>query len=284
MSESNVYLNGEIVPGERAVISVFDTGFLHGASVFTTMLAHNGKVFRLGRHLTRLSDNACRIGLTHTATGSELTAAVGDVLEANGLAEARVRITLSAGAVGAAAQPTTVVTAVSFKNEQRWYEQGIRVIVNSVRQYEGDPIAGVKTGCYLTRILARQAAAAVGADEALWFTTSGRLAETCFCNVFLVRDGKVWTPSLATPVLAGVVREAAIELCERDGIAIQADEVIGGEEVPKAQEVFVTSSVAGIRPVVRIQDQPVGDGAPGPITRRIMAAYADLLEAECPPT
>jgi branched-subunit amino acid aminotransferase/4-amino-4-deoxychorismate lyase len=213
------------------VISVFDTGFLHGASVFTTMLAHNGRPFRLDRH-------------SHTATGAELTGAVERVLEANGLAEARIRITLSAGSVGMQVRPTTVVTAVEFRNEPRWYEQGLRVIVNSVRQYEGDPIAGVKTGCYLTRILARQAAAAVGADEALWFTTAGHLAEACFCNVFVVRDRTVHTPPLETPVLAGVVREAVIELCGKRKIPITVDEPIG---------------------------------------RKIMAAYADLLETECPP-
>ena len=283
MSENHVYLNGEIVPADRARISVFDAGLLHGASVFTTMLAHNGKVFRLGRHLARLSDNARRIGLTHTATGEELTAAVQRLLQANALPEARVRITLTAGAVGMEVRPTTVVTAVAFRNEPRWYAKGLRVIVNSVRQYEGDPIAGVKTGCYLTRILARQAAAAVGADEALWFTTAGHLAEACFCNVFLVREGQVYTPSPATPVLPGVVREAVIELCGAAGITVHADDVIGGEEIPKAGEVFLTSSVAGIRPVVCVEDYPIGNGAPGPITRQIMAAYAELLEKECPP-
>jgi len=282
MSENHVYLNGEIVPADRAAVSVFDTGLLHGASVFTTMLAHNGKVFRLDRHLVRLADNARRIGLTHPAGGEELTGAVGRLLEANRLGEARVRITLTAGAVGMDVQPTTIVTAVAFRNEPRWYEKGLRVIVNSVRQYEGDPIAGVKTGCYLTRILARQAAAAVGADEALWFTTAGHLAEACFCNVFLVRAGEVYTPPLTTPVLPGVVREAVIELCHRVGIAVHADDAIGGEEIPGSQEVFLTSSVAGIRPVVRVQDFLLGDGAPGPVTRRIMAAYADLLEKECP--
>ena len=281
MSGNHVYLNGEIVPADRAKISVFDTGLLHGASVFTTMLAHNGKVFRMGRHLARLSDNARRIGLTHTATGEELTAAVDRVLEANALAEARVRITLTAGAVGMNVRPMTIVTAVAFRNEPRWYAKGLRVIVNSVRQYEGDPIAGVKTGCYLTRVLARQAAAAIGADEALWFTTAGHLTEACFCNVFLVRDGAVHTPSLATPILAGVVREAVIELCGADGISVHADDVIGGEEIPKSREVFLTSSVAGIRPVVCVEDYPIGDGAPGPVTRRVMAAYAKLLEKEC---
>ena len=100
MSEQNIYLNGKIVPAGDAKISVADAGFLHGASVFTTMLAHNGAVFRLERHLRRLMDTVRLFGLQVDATPESLRGGVGELLAANGLSEARVRITLSPGPVG----------------------------------------------------------------------------------------------------------------------------------------------------------------------------------------
>ncbi len=282
MSDGFVYLNGEVLPAGEAQLSVFDTGLLHGASVFTTLLAHNGRPFRLDRHLRRLMDSAEKIGLRHQATPEELTGAVAAVLEANGLSEARVRITLTPGAPGAEPRPTALVTAARPGIQSWWYQKGIGVVVSGVRQYERSPLTGLKTGCYLLRVLARQAAAAVGADEALWFTLSGHLAEACYCNVFLVREGAVFTPPLETPVLPGIVRQAVIELCRDMDLPCRDDQPLGSDDVRSAEEMFLTSSVSGVRPVVRLERRPIGDERPGPVTKRIMAAYAKLLEAECP--
>lgn len=283
MASQLVYLNGKIIPAEEARLSVFDTGFLHGASVFTTLLAHNGRPFRLDRHLGRLMANAKKIGLRHDTTAEQLTAAVADLLTANALTEARIRITLSPGPSGGEFRPTILVTTAQCDNQPSWYEKGIGVIVSSVRQDEHSPLTGVKTGCYLIRVLARQAAAAAGADEALWFTLAGNLAEACYCNVFCVRDATVFTPPLDTPVLPGIVREAVIELCAEMDIPCRDDQPLTGPDVQSAEEMFLTASVAGVRPVVRVQRRPVGDEKPSPVTRKIMAAYAKLLDTECPP-
>jgi len=283
MATSTVYINGNYVPANEAGVSVFDAGLLHGASVFTTMFGHNGKVFRLDRHLKRLFGDAERIGLRHAATAEELTEAVGQLLRINELAEVRVRITLTPGAIGGEGRPTTLVTASAAVIRPEWYDKGIGVIVSGVRQDEGDPITGIKTGCYLKRVLAHQAAAAAGADEALWFTLSGHLAEACYCNVFLVRGGEVLTPPVQTPVLPGISREAVLELCDKLAIAAHADQPLTGEDVKSADEMFVTSSVAGLRPVVRVQREAIGDEKPGPVTKRLLKAYRELLDEECPP-
>ena len=146
----------------------------------------------------------------------------------------------------------------------------------------GNPVCGHKTGCYLPRVLARQEAAAKGAEEALWYTPDNRLAEACFCNVFLVLDGKVCTPPLATPVLPGIVREAVLELCGALGLECRDDRPLLVDDMLAAGEVFLTASCSGIRPVVRIERHAVGDEAPGPVTRKIMSAYRELLDRECP--
>lgn len=277
----NVYFNGEIIPAGDAKISIRDTGLLHGASSFTTMLAHNGVVFRLDRHLSRLLATMEFLSLRTDATAESLTAGVGQLLAANGLTEARMRVTLTPGDV-AGQMATTLITADPLPEYPgQWYEEGIGVIVSSYRQHVDGFAMGYKTGCYLPRMLARQEAAAGGADEALWFTSDERLSEACFCNVFLVRQGQVYTPPLETPVLPGVVREATIELCEELGIQCQTNKALTVQDMLEAEEMFLTSSCMGIRPVVRVEKHVVGSGKPGEVTISLQKAYRQLLDDEC---
>ena len=281
MSELIVHLNGQLTPADQATVSVFDTAFLHGGSTFTTMLARNGVVFRLDRHLGRLLSTVDLLGFQTTATQESLAAAVREVLTVNDLADARMRVTLSPGSTKGG-EPTVLVTAEPLPEyPQAWYEQGITAVISSFKQNVADPTYGYKTGCYFPRVLARQEAQQKGADEALWFTPDNRLAEACFCNVFLVLDGEVLTPPRDTPVLPGIVREAAMELCHSLDLDCSDTAALTVREMLDAQEVFLTSSTMGIRPVVRIENHAVGDEVPGPITQRLMTAYNDLLVAEC---
>ncbi|MBS3733791.1 MAG: aminotransferase class IV family protein [Phycisphaerae bacterium] len=291
MSERFVHLNGRLVRAGEARISAGDAGLLHGASTFTTMRAHNGVVFRLDRHIRRLLDTADFLGFQTGADPATLTAATGAVLEANALREARVRVTLTPGPVGSwrednapSSKPTgtALITAEDLGTLPHWwYEEGLTVAVASFKQRRGDPTAGVKTGCYLPRILARQEAGAKGAAEALWFTTDNRLAEACFCNVFLVAGETVRTPPRDTPVLPGVVREAVGEICRHRGIEYDDNTSLTVEDMLAAEEMFLTSSVSGLRPVVRVEQHVVGDGKPGQMTRIIASAYGALLDGEC---
>ena len=281
MAAGKVHFNGRIVPADEARVSISDAAFLHGASAFTTMLAHNGVVFRLDRHLDRLLETVQLLDLRTTATAEGLTAATRDLLTANEIAEARVRITLSPGSIRGGG-PTTVITADPLPDyPAEWYDKGIGVVVSSFRQGGTDPSYGHKTGCYLPRVLARQEAAAKGFDEALWYTADNRLAEACFCNVFLVVGGVVYTPPRSTPVLPGIVREAVLELCGTLGLAYHDDKPLTVREMLAAGEMFLTSSCAGVRPVVRVEGHAVGEERPGEVTRKIMSAYRELLDREC---
>ncbi|HDZ22285.1 hypothetical protein LCGC14_0238820 [marine sediment metagenome] len=281
VSQLKVHLNGQLVDADDARISVFDVGFLHGGSTFTTMLAHKGVVFRLGRHLERLLETVDLLGIRTSATDASLTAAIGDVIRANGVAEARLRVTLSPG-MSTGGEPTVLVTAEPLPEyPSQWYTEGIMVVVSSFKQNVGDPTFGYKTGCYFPRVLARQEAQRKGAEEAIWFTADKRLAEACFCNVFLVAGGAVRTPPRDTPVLPGVVRQATIELCETLEIDCDAESPLTVHDMLSAQEMFLTSSTMGIRPVVHIEQHAVGEGVPGPVTQRLMDAYWALLDEEC---
>jgi branched-chain amino acid aminotransferase len=284
MPADNVHLNGRLLPAPEARISVFDAAVMHGASVFTTMLARNGVVFRLDRHLARLMDTAARMRLRSDATAESLAAATGELIEANALSDARVRITLSPGGTrGNEPSPTTtlITTDPLPGYPPEWYRDGIAVVVSSFRQFRGDPLGGYKTGCYFPRVLARQEAAGKGAEEALWFTQDNYLAEACFCNVFVVLGGRVCTPPLETPVLPGIVREAVLELCTSLGVSCEAKTPLTVREMLAAEEMFLTASCSGVRPVVRVERHAVGEEKPGPVTRRVMAAYEELLKKEC---
>ncbi len=282
-NELKVYLNGNIIPAGDAKISVADPAFLHGASVFTTMLAHNSVVFRFQQHLERLAETVRVLGLSVAPTTGQLADGMDAVLEANALTEARCRITLTPGPPDGA--PVTLITAAPLPEyPAEWYTKGIKVIVTALKQIPGDPIFGFKTGCYLPRILARQEAAAKGAEDALWYTTEGHLAESCFSNIFLVLDGVVYTPPRDTPVLPGVVRDATIELCRGLEIPVKDDTPLTVKEMLAADECFLTSSCMGIRPVATIERHDVAEDdetTPGPITKKLMTAYAKLLDEEC---
>jgi len=282
MSEEYVHLNGKLVPAGEAVVSVQDSGFLHGASAFTTMLARNGVVFRLDRHIERLMGTVRRLGLRTEATAEGLTAGVSELLDAGALSDARVRVTLTPGSVSGG-DPTVVITADALPDYPAdWYDKGISVAISELRQSAETLTGGLKIGCYFPRILAMQTAAAKGAGEALWFTPAGHLAEACFCNVFLVSSGELITPPLDTPVLDGIVRGAVLELAGGLGLDCTDERPVTGNELLDADELFLTASCSGVRPVVRVEDRDIADGKAGQVTGRIMKAYQDALAAECP--
>ncbi len=278
--DRNVYLSGEIIPAAEASIDIADPAFLHGSAVFTTMLASRGTVFRFDRHLKRLSDNVNVLGLDVEVTTGQLVSGMYAVIDANGLSEARCRITLTPGPPDR--KPVTLMTADPLPDyPAAWHRDGIAVVVTSLKQFSGDPMAGRKTACYLPRILARREAAAKGSEEALWFTTDNHLAEACFSNVFLVLNGTVRTPPKDTPVLPGVTREAVLELCAERDIPADEEGRLTVDDMLDAEEVFLTSATMGIRPVIRIEKHRVGTGTPGDITRVLTDAYRELVAREC---
>lgn len=281
MPPLNAYVNGKVVPLAQATINVTDAGLEHGASVFTTACARGGVIFRLGAHLERLMHNVQQLGMVADAAPEDLTREANELLRINGLDDARVRITLTPGD-RLAGRPTTIITAEPLPEYPSWwYDKGIGVIVTRYRQPTADPTVGRKTGCYLARAMARRQAQEMGMQEALWYTADGRLAEACYSNVFLVTAGQVRTPPLDTPVLGGIVRHVVLDICREEGIDASDDAALSVEDMLAAEEVFLTSSCSGIRPVVRIEKHQVGKDKPGPITQHIRAAYEKVVAREC---
>lgn len=287
-----VWLNGDFVSAMEARIPVFDAGLQHGVGLFETMLAHNGRIFRLEAHLDRLRSSAAELGLTKGLLVDMLAKAARATVERSGLREARVRLTITGGSLNLLAREhrppphfTTMIVAqpaVRFKEEA--YDRGVHVQIAEPRLNPTDPMGGHKTINYWLRLSVLNAAGKAGFDEALWFTTGGRIVGASIGNAFVVEGDSVVTPPIrseleAHPVLPGITRAALIELAARAGVAVQ-ERHLSLAEVLAAEEIFLTNTTWGVLPVSQIEGQAIGSGVAGPISRRFRELLMDLIEAE----
>lgn len=274
MSE-RVYLNGALVDANAARISVTNPAFQHGVGLFETLRAYQGHPFRLDRHIERMRQSAHALNMPIDRLFEQIPQAVRHVLEANHLADARIRFTATPpGATDAGAEPTLLVmaqAAVGYPPEL--YEQGMTVCVaDRYRQSQHDPLAGHKTTCYYARLVALRQAQSRQCGEALWATPGNLLAEGCMSNLFIVKAGHLHTPPVDTPILPGVTRATVLELAAAAGIP--ADETASTiDHLLDADEVFLTNSAMEVMPVVRIERRPIGREKPGDLTRLLADAY-----------
>jgi len=280
MSET-VYLNGTLIPRRQAMISVMDYGFLYGFGLFETMRAYHGQVFRLDRHLGRLARSAELLGLA--AEIPDLTDAVRETIRVNRLSDARIRITVSIGEggmvpdPGTCRKPTVLILAGPYRPySEPVYERGFRAVTSSIHRNSQSPLSRLKSANYLESLLAKQEARNAGADEALCLNEKGLLAEASMSNIFLVSDGSLLTPKEDSGILAGITREAVLELADRLKIGF-SERDISPEEVCPAEEAFLTNSLIEIMPLTRVDGQPIGSGRPGPVTHKLRAAYRRLV-------
>jgi branched-subunit amino acid aminotransferase/4-amino-4-deoxychorismate lyase len=214
--------------------------------------------------------------------------AVQDVLAANNLAEARLRLTVTPGPVPRPGhdpekepQPTVLITATPVDpHPPELYRRGMRVCICPYKQSRWNPLAGHKTLAYLPRLLAMKDAAERKCNEALWFTTENKLAEGSVCNVFTVQDGVIVTPPTETPVLPGIVRQAVIDIAKANDLPTET-RPIDINALLASSEVFLTGSVMEIMPVTAIEKHEVGTGRPGEITQRLRQLYAELVAQQC---
>jgi branched-subunit amino acid aminotransferase/4-amino-4-deoxychorismate lyase len=273
------------MPAEQAQVSVFDSGFMQGIGLFETMRAFGGEVFRLDRHLDRLASSARTLGWTIVPDVDRMRDNVEQVVRASEPADLRVRLTVTTGTLRATEQDTPQLTVVATASPgaaypPELYAQGVTVLVSEYRQNRQDPTAGHKTTSYFTRLAALRQAHARQAFETLWFTHENRLAEGAISSVFVVQDDELLTPPLETPVLPGITRASVIELAAELKIAVREEELIIND-VLSADEMFLTNSLMGIMPVVRIEREPVGTERPGELTHQLAEAYVALVEREC---
>jgi len=289
-----VYLNGSLIPRSQAKVSAFDYGFLYGYGLFETMRAYHGKIFLLDRHLKRLLKSAAVIGLSSKLSDIDLTKACLDILRANNLNEARVRLTVSRGEAGvfpaykSDAAPTVLVTATAYSSPPaQLYNRGFKALLSSFHRDSQSPLSKLKSTSYLLNVLSRLEAEAAGLDEALLLNERGFIAEGSTSNVFFVNRSGLVMPSVESGILPGITREVVLELADILKIDVAEGEV-RPDDLGQFDEAFLTNSVMELMPLVEVRDKSgkiitIGSGKPGAITRKLMAAYKEIVERETAP-
>jgi len=284
-NELQVYIDGEFYPKSQAKISVYDHGFLYGDGVFEGIREYNGVVFKLKEHIDRLYRSAHGIMLNIPLTKAELTKAVVETLRKNKMQDSYIRLIVSRG-VGdlgldprKCPKPTTIIITdtINIKSGNA-KEVGVTTMFSWVRRNPVDATTHeIKSLNYLNSVLAKIEANACGVDEAICLESNGYIAEGVGENVFIVKDGEIFTPPTSTGALAGITADVVAELCAKLGI-----DLIITNLTPfmlfTADEAFFTGTAMEMVPIREVNKRQIGNGKPGPITKKLMAEFQKVIE------
>jgi branched-chain amino acid aminotransferase len=272
---AHIWINGRIVSTAEARISPFDHGFLVGDGVFETLVARHGKPFTPTRHWRRLVASCQAMNIVPPEYEVYLHAILA-TMQANDLANARVRVTLTSGdgPLGSdrGESPATMTVAVTALKP--WPPTETAMVVPWTRN-ERSALAGIKSTSYADNVRALALAHASGAGEAILANTRDELCEGTGTNIFIVSAGVVQTPPLSSGCLAGVTRALVLEACAAAGIAVE-EIALPIAVLHTCDEAFLTSSTRDVHPLARI-DQRAMPGVDGPVTQRVAQAFRDFV-------
>lgn len=278
-----VFLNGEFVPEDEAVVSVFDRGFLYGDGLFETMCVISAVPIRWDAHWQRFADGAARLNLQLPFTSEFLRDQAIELCWRNDLEECLLRITASRG-VGRrgyspqGADEPTVVMSVHFVPNHEATAPKRKLHTASLRLPEDNILSACKSANKLLHVLARAEAEAAGADEALLLNGSGEVAEATSANVFWIEAGTIHTPPLASGALPGITRAEVLAWCRAQGIATH-ETIADLARLHQADGCFLTASSWGVTEVIELDGKSL---ATSPLPNRIRDALfaAWLVEAK----
>ncbi len=279
-----VYVNGNIVDRDKAVISVFDRGFLYGDAIFETIRSYGGRLFRAKDHLGRLYSTLKALKIKQPIADKEAERVVYELLEINGLKDARIRITISRGEsedrkmdISKSGAPTIVISAEQYvPPPDKYYENGIAVDIAESRRNSQTVLKKFKVVNYLDSILARNVALPKGCFDTIFLNDAGYICEGSTSNIFMVSGNKLLTPSLDCGVLPGITRKVILEISCYAGLGMQEGKFIL-DDLKNASEVFITNSLFEIMPVVKVDEKIIGKGFAGVMTKKIHGLYRELI-------
>ena len=275
-----IYIDGEFLPKAEAKVSVFDHGLLYGDGVFEGIRSYNGGVFKLDEHLERLYDSAKSIMLQIPISIETMKETVLETLRRNQLTEAYIRliITRGVGDLGLdpdkCPKPSIIIIADKIVlYPQKFYEDGLEIVTASVRRNYAEAInPRIKSLNYLNNILAKIEGKQAGAEEVLMLNAEGYVVECSGDNIFWIKNETLVTPPVHMGILEGVTRNSVINLAQDAGIHVE-ERVFTRHDLYIADECFLTGTAAEVIPVVKIDRRAIGDGQPGKITQRLIAAF-----------
>jgi branched-chain amino acid aminotransferase len=280
-----VYIDGEYFPKSHAKISVYDHGFLYGDGVFEGIREYNGVVFKLKEHIDRLYRSAHAIMLKIPLTKEKMTNAVLETLRKNKMKDAYIRLVVTRGLGDLGLDPrkcpkATVIVITDTINIRAGNakETGITTMFSWVRRNPVDATTHeIKSLNYLNSVIAKIEANACGVDEAICLESNGYIAEGVGENVFIVKNGELFTPPTATGALAGITAEIITTLATQRNIKLTVTNLTPFMMFT-ADEAFFTGTAMEVVPIREVNKRQIGEGKPGPVTKKLLAEFQKVIE------
>lgn len=281
-----IYIDGNFYDQAEAKISVFDHGLLYGDGVFEGIRFYYGRVFRLQEHMDRLYDSARAITLQIPISAGEMIAATLETIRQNNLQDGYVRLVVTRGVGTLGLSPdscrraSVIIIAASIAlYPEELYEKGLTMVTCATRRISPAALSPrIKSLNYLNNVMAKIEAQHAGAAEGVMLNDQGYVAECTGDNIFIIKYGHIWTPPLNAGLLNGVTRNVVFELARQANVPIGERELTV-YDLYSADECFLTGTAAEVIPAVELDRRTIGNGRPGPITLRLIAAFRDLTRS-----
>lgn len=280
LSDQLIYVNGEFVKKEKAVISIYDHGFLYGDGVFEGIRVYEGNVFKLKEHIDRLYESAHSIMLEIPHSKEEFQQIIVNTVVKNNLSSAYIRVVVSRGEGDLGLDPRNcatptviVITEPLAIYSEKLYTTGLKLASVVNRRSSPDVLnPQIKSLNYLNNILVKLSSVQADADEALILNNQGYVTEGSADNIFIVKNGVIKTPPVYLGALEGITRNVIIEIVKELGYTLD-ESPFTLHDVYIADEVFLTGTAAEVIPVVVVDNRMIGNGQPGEITKNLLTAF-----------
>jgi len=285
-----IFIDGKYLDERDAKISVFDHGLLYGDGIFEGIRAYNGRVFKLKEHIDRLFYSAKAILLELPMSHAELMKATVETCRKNKLRDGYIRlvVTRGVGTLGlnprTCKKPSVIIIADKIQlYPPEFYAKGLTIItVPTTRNLHSALNPAIKSLNYLNNILAKIEANNGGCEEAVMLNAEGFVAECTGDNLFIVKNGELFTPPLSAGALYGITRHTVIELAQAAGLKV-SEPNLTRYDLFNADECFLTGTGAELIPVVKIDGRIIGSGKPGALTRKLVEDYHALTKVSGEP-
>jgi len=290
----SIWVDGALVPWEEAQVHLLTHSLHYGLGAFEGIRCYQtadgrSAIFRLGDHVQRLFESAHIALMKLPFTREQVASACVELLRANGMSHGYLRpLAWHADGMMGLGSVTPVRLAIAAWHWGAYLgedglKKGIRAKVSSFTRnpVNVSMVRGKLTGQYVNSVLAKREANLAGYDEAILLDARGLVAEATGENIFMVREGVVFTPPLSSPVLAGITRASVMRLLRDSGVEVR-EETFPRDSLYIADEVFFTGTAAEVTPVREIDDRSVGTGAPGPLTARVQELYGRAVRGAEP--
>jgi branched-chain amino acid aminotransferase len=279
-----IYLNGQLVDKDKAVVSVFDHGLLYGDGVFEGIRAYNGRVFKLHEHIDRLYNSARAILLHIPLTKKALVEAVLATLRANKLRDAYIRLVITRGDGDLGLDPRHcpkptifIITDKIALYPKEYYDKGLSVITAVTKRNIPEALnPSIKSLNYLNNVLAKIEAVRSNVPEAIMLNREGYVAECTGDNIFIVKENTLVTPPTWAGSLEGITRNIVMDIAKNKLKLLVKEDLMTPYHVYVGDEVFLTGTAAEVVPVIQVDGRMIGEGKPGKTTLKLMKEFREL--------